>query len=56
MRPAVVLIIVGLALLATALVRHQEEASFDVRFQNAEERIRALADNIDEEMNDPDQD
>lgn len=54
MRPAIVLAILGLALLTMILIRRDHDSSFDARFDNAEERIRALAEDIDGDLDRPD--
>ncbi|MDC0886536.1 hypothetical protein OAS19_01945 [Altererythrobacter sp.] len=53
MRPAVVLLILGLALLASILLRQKEVTSFDARFEQAEKRIKDLADDIDNDLTKP---
>lgn len=55
MRPAIVLAILGLALAAMMLLRREHDASFDARFANAQERISALADGIEDDLDGPDQ-
>lgn len=54
MRPAVVLVILGLALLATMLIKREQDNSFDARFESAEERIRALAQDIENDLEEAD--
>lgn len=55
MRPAVVLAILVLALLATALIKREQDSNFDARFENTQERIRALAEDIDNDLNEADE-
>jgi len=54
MRPAVVLVILGLALLATTLIKREQDNSFDARFENAEQRIRVLAEDIENDLEESD--
>lgn len=50
MRPVIVLLLLGLLLVVTTLSRREKDNSFDVRFDRTEERIRAMAEDIDTEL------
>lgn len=50
MRPAIVLLLLALLLVATTLSRREKDSSFDARFDRTEERIRAMAEDIDSEL------
>lgn len=50
MRPLVVLLILAAAMIALAVSHEREVKSFDGRFEKAQERIRSLADEIDNEL------
>lgn len=50
MRVIVVLAILTLAMVAMALLRTEREASFDYRFEQAEERIDDLAKDIEQDL------
>ncbi len=50
MRPAVVLVILGLGLLALVLIKREQDSSFDARFENTEKRIQELAEDIDSDL------
>ncbi len=51
MRPVVVLVILGLMLTATTLMKRERDGNFDARFNRAEERIRMLAEDIENDLN-----
>lgn len=55
MRPAVVLFILATGLLATVLLRPEPKSGFDTRYERAEEKIRALGEDIDKDLNKPSQ-
>ena len=50
MRPLVVLLIIAAALIALSFKHDREEKSFDRRFENAQERIRSLGNDIDDDL------
>lgn len=50
MRPAVVLVVLALALAGTAFKSQREAASFDNRFAEAERNVRELVQSIDAEL------
>lgn len=50
MRPAIVLTILVAALVALALARDKKVNSFDGRYEQVEDRIRALSNDIDREL------
>ncbi len=50
MRPALVLIILALALLSTVFIQTEKRGSFDERFDRADERLREMAQSIDEQI------
>lgn len=50
MRPVIVLLLLGLLLVATTLSKRERDHGFDARFDRTEERIRAMAEDIDTEL------
>lgn len=50
MRPAIVLCILAAGLLATLLLNEERERNFDRRYENVQERIRDLAQDIDNQI------
>ncbi len=56
MRPAIVLIILALALLGTVFIQTEKRASFDERFESADERLREMAQSIDDQLENTDED
>ncbi|WP_336985651.1 hypothetical protein [Altererythrobacter aquiaggeris] len=50
MRVIVVLVILALALIAAAVMRSERESDFNYRFERAEQRIKDLARDIDEDL------